>query len=71
MILLLSIYQFIAEVLLPRELLFGFTLLISFAFFSYKRDQECAYLATQSLHNLRTACLLSESGPPSLDFEVV
>jgi len=45
-ILLLSIYQFIAEVLLPRELLFGFTLLISFAFFSYKRDQECAYLAT-------------------------
>ncbi|XP_020263565.1 protein SHOOT GRAVITROPISM 6 isoform X2 [Asparagus officinalis] len=35
----------------------------------YKRDQECAYLATQSLHNLLTACLLSESGPPLLDFE--
>lgn len=35
----------------------------------YKRDQECAYLATQSLHNLLTACLLSENGPPLLDFE--
>lgn len=36
----------------------------------YKKDQEIAFLATQSLHNLLTACLLSESGPPLLDFEV-
>ncbi|CAL9086725.1 unnamed protein product [Musa textilis] len=35
----------------------------------YKKDQEIAFLATQSLHNLLTACLLSESGPPLLDFE--
>ncbi|KAJ6851452.1 protein SHOOT GRAVITROPISM 6 isoform X1 [Iris pallida] len=35
----------------------------------YRRDQECAYLATHSLHNLLTACLLSENGPPLLDFE--
>lgn len=35
----------------------------------YRRDLECAYLATHSLHNLLTACLLSESGPPLLDFE--
>ncbi|KAG6479397.1 hypothetical protein ZIOFF_062860 [Zingiber officinale] len=35
----------------------------------YRKDQEIAFLATQSLHNLLTACLLSESGPPLLDFE--
>ncbi|XP_042457072.1 protein SHOOT GRAVITROPISM 6-like isoform X6 [Zingiber officinale] len=35
----------------------------------YRKDQEIAFLATQSLHNLLTACLLSENGPPLLDFE--
>ncbi|XP_074563912.1 protein SHOOT GRAVITROPISM 6-like isoform X2 [Curcuma longa] len=35
----------------------------------YRKDQEIAFLATHSLHNLLTACLLSESGPPLLDFE--
>lgn len=36
----------------------------------YKRDQDVAFLATCSLHNLLHASLLSESGPPLLDFEV-
>ncbi|PIN14746.1 hypothetical protein CDL12_12622 [Handroanthus impetiginosus] len=35
----------------------------------YKRDQEVAFVATCSLHNLLNASLLSESGPPLLDFE--
>ncbi|XP_022634964.1 protein SHOOT GRAVITROPISM 6 isoform X6 [Vigna radiata var. radiata] len=35
----------------------------------YKRDQDIAFLATCSLHNLLNASLLSESGPPMLDFE--
>ncbi|XP_057983736.1 protein SHOOT GRAVITROPISM 6 isoform X2 [Malania oleifera] len=35
----------------------------------YKKDQEIALLATCSLHNLLNASLLSESGPPLLDFE--
>ncbi|XP_034223743.1 protein SHOOT GRAVITROPISM 6 isoform X1 [Prunus dulcis] len=35
----------------------------------YKRDQDVAFLATCSLHNLLHASLLSESGPPLLDFE--
>ncbi|KAM7464220.1 hypothetical protein LguiA_032341 [Lonicera macranthoides] len=35
----------------------------------YKRDQDIAFLATCSLHNLLNASLLSESGPPLLDFE--
>lgn len=36
----------------------------------YRKDQEIAFLATCSLHNLLNASLLSESGPPLLDFEV-
>jgi hypothetical protein len=36
----------------------------------YKKDQDIAFLATCSLHNLLNASLLSESGPPLLDFEV-
>lgn len=36
----------------------------------YKRDQDIAFLATCSLNNLLHASLLSESGPPLLDFEV-
>ncbi|KAJ0027548.1 hypothetical protein Pint_35765 [Pistacia integerrima] len=35
----------------------------------YKRDQDTALLATSSLHNLLNASLLSETGPPLLDFE--
>ncbi|KAI6675717.1 hypothetical protein NL676_003623 [Syzygium grande] len=35
----------------------------------YKRDQEIAYLATCSLYNVLYSSLLSESGPPLLDFE--
>ncbi|XP_020960151.1 protein SHOOT GRAVITROPISM 6 isoform X2 [Arachis ipaensis] len=35
----------------------------------YKKDQEIAFLATCSLHNLLNASLLSETGPPMLDFE--
>ncbi|XP_051152364.1 protein SHOOT GRAVITROPISM 6 isoform X3 [Andrographis paniculata] len=35
----------------------------------YKKDQDAAYVATFSLHNLLNASLLSESGPPLLDFE--
>ncbi|GMH09863.1 hypothetical protein Nepgr_011704 [Nepenthes gracilis] len=35
----------------------------------YKKDQEIAFVATCSLHNLLNASLLSESGPPMLDFE--
>lgn len=35
----------------------------------YKKDQDIAFIVTQSLHNLLNACLLSESGPPMLDFE--
>ncbi|KAF3441780.1 hypothetical protein FNV43_RR15695 [Rhamnella rubrinervis] len=35
----------------------------------YKKDQDTAFLATCSLHNLLNATLLSESGPPLLDFE--
>ncbi|GAB2235811.1 hypothetical protein Drorol1_Dr00026252 [Drosera rotundifolia] len=35
----------------------------------YKKDQDIAFIVTQSLQNLLNACLLSESGPPMLDFE--
>ncbi|KAK4789666.1 hypothetical protein SAY86_016970 [Trapa natans] len=35
----------------------------------YKRDHEIAYLATCSLHNVLYSSLMSESGPPMLDFE--
>ncbi|TQE07856.1 hypothetical protein C1H46_006505 [Malus baccata] len=35
----------------------------------YKRDQDITFLATCSLHNLLNASILSESGPPLLDFE--
>lgn len=35
----------------------------------YKKDQSIAFLATVSLHNVLNATLLSESGPPLLDFE--
>ncbi|GFS45717.1 ARM repeat superfamily protein [Actinidia rufa] len=35
----------------------------------YKKDLSIAFVATCSLHNLLNACLLSESGPPLLDFE--
>ncbi|KAH7690564.1 Armadillo-like helical-containing protein [Dioscorea alata] len=35
----------------------------------YKKDQESVFIATCSMHNLLTACLLSEAGPPLLDFE--
>ncbi|CAN1770484.1 Protein SHOOT GRAVITROPISM 6 [Linum perenne] len=35
----------------------------------YKKDQDTALLATISLHNLLNAALLSETGPPMLDFE--
>ncbi|WVZ55465.1 hypothetical protein U9M48_006123 [Paspalum notatum var. saurae] len=34
-----------------------------------RKDQEVAFLASHSLHNLLNASLLSESGPPLLDFE--
>lgn len=43
---------------------------LSFPFFRYKKDHDDALLATCSLHNLLNASLLSESGPPLLDFEV-
>ncbi|KAJ8438698.1 hypothetical protein Cgig2_011881 [Carnegiea gigantea] len=36
----------------------------------YKKDQDVAYVATCSLHHLLNASLLSEMGPPLLDFEV-
>ncbi|XP_043703621.1 protein SHOOT GRAVITROPISM 6 isoform X1 [Telopea speciosissima] len=35
----------------------------------YKKDQDIAFLATCSLHNLLNASLLSETGPPLLEFE--
>ncbi|KAJ8753981.1 hypothetical protein K2173_001879 [Erythroxylum novogranatense] len=35
----------------------------------YKRDQDIALLATRGLHSLLNASLLSETGPPLLDFE--
>ncbi|KAF5953918.1 hypothetical protein HYC85_006774 [Camellia sinensis] len=35
----------------------------------YKKDLDVAFVATCSLHNLLNASLLSESGPPLLDFE--
>ncbi|XP_020094313.1 protein SHOOT GRAVITROPISM 6 isoform X2 [Ananas comosus] len=34
-----------------------------------KKEQEIAFVAARSLHNILTACLFSESGPPLLDFE--
>ncbi|XP_074355121.1 protein SHOOT GRAVITROPISM 6 isoform X2 [Apium graveolens] len=37
----------------------------------YGKDQETSFLATCSLHNLLNASLLSESGPPLLEFEDV
>lgn len=39
--------------------------------FRYKKDPDDALLATCSLYNLLNASLLSESGPPLLDFEVM
>lgn len=42
-----------------------------FLLFRYKRDQYTALLATSSLYNLLNASLLSETGPPLLDFEVL
>ncbi|CAO2839468.1 unnamed protein product [Amaranthus hypochondriacus] len=35
----------------------------------YKKDQDIAYVATCSLHHLLNASLLSETGPPMLEFE--
>ncbi|XP_021743434.1 protein SHOOT GRAVITROPISM 6-like isoform X1 [Chenopodium quinoa] len=35
----------------------------------YKKDQDVAYVATCSLHHLLYASLLSETGPPLLEFE--
>ncbi|GAB2300651.1 Protein SHOOT GRAVITROPISM 6 [Dionaea muscipula] len=35
----------------------------------YKKEQDIAFVATKSLHNLLNASLLSDSGPPMLDFE--
>ncbi|XP_059667544.1 protein SHOOT GRAVITROPISM 6 isoform X2 [Cornus florida] len=35
----------------------------------YKKDLDVAFVATCSLHNILYASLLSESGPPLLDFE--
>ncbi|XP_031378372.1 protein SHOOT GRAVITROPISM 6 isoform X2 [Punica granatum] len=35
----------------------------------YKREKEIAYLATCSLYNVLYSSLMSESGPPMLDFE--
>ncbi|KAI3989746.1 hypothetical protein MKX01_040716 [Papaver californicum] len=35
----------------------------------YKKDQDIALLATCTLHNLLNAALLSDLGPPLLDFE--
>ncbi|WRX23501.1 hypothetical protein QQP08_015988 [Theobroma cacao] len=35
----------------------------------YKREQDIALIATYSLYNLLNASLLSETGPPLLDFE--
>ncbi|VFQ97621.1 unnamed protein product [Cuscuta campestris] len=35
----------------------------------YKRDQDAAFVATCSLHSLLNASLLSDKGPPLLDFE--
>ncbi|KAL6133487.1 hypothetical protein ACLB2K_065722 [Fragaria x ananassa] len=35
----------------------------------YKRDQDISFLATCSLHNLLNASVLSDSGPPLLEFE--
>ncbi|KAI5680712.1 hypothetical protein M9H77_01939 [Catharanthus roseus] len=35
----------------------------------YKKDQDIALVATCSLHNLLNASLLSDSGPPLIDFE--
>ncbi|OVA17935.1 HEAT [Macleaya cordata] len=37
----------------------------------YKKDQDIAFLATCTLHNLLNAALLSENGHPLLDFEEV
>lgn len=34
-----------------------------------RKDQEVAFVASHSLHNLLNASLFSESGPPLLDFE--
>lgn len=48
------------------ELFIFFVLLLR-----YKKDQDIALLATSSLHNLLNASLLSETGPPLLDFEVM
>ncbi|KAL9150059.1 hypothetical protein ABFS82_12G145000 [Erythranthe guttata] len=35
----------------------------------YKKDHDAAFVASCSLHNLLNASLLSESGPPLMDFE--
>ncbi|KAF6167742.1 hypothetical protein GIB67_017237 [Kingdonia uniflora] len=35
----------------------------------YNKDQDIAFLATCSLHNVLSASLLSENGPPLLEFE--
>lgn len=43
--------------------------LLAFSF-RYKREQDAAFVATCSLHSLLNASLLSDSGPPLLDFEV-
>ena len=42
-----------------------------FLFIRYKKDQDIAFVATFSLYNLLNASLMSESGPPLLDFEVM
>lgn len=60
--LIFCLYIYISK---STTLFFFFPLLIR-----YKKDQDISFLATCSLHNLLNASVLSDSGPPLLDFEV-
>ena len=46
-------------------------ILFSSFVFRYKNDQDIAFLATCSLHSILNSSLLSKSGPPMIDFEVI
>lgn len=68
---MLDLYGFILIYLLktPQNSL-SYLFVLNFCPCRCKKDQEVAFTAAHSLHNVLNASLLSESGPPLLEFEV-
>lgn len=69
---MLDLYVFIILIYLLKTShnSFRYLFVLNFCLCRCKKDQEVAFTAAHSLHNLLNASLLSESGPPLLEFEV-